>query len=443
MVTTQRKIQHLFLRAGFGESPETIRSFAERNIPDLVDELLERSSQSSELHTLKNPVRGEEASNLRIALMILRSKKQVKELNLAWLEKMAEESAQLREKMTLFWHGHFATRVPFAYLMQVQNNTLRQHALGSFRDLLHAVARDPAMLIFLNNQQNKKGSPNENFARELMELFTLGEGHYTEQDIREAARAFTGWQVNKGGKFEFNAKRHDFGDKTVFGQTGDWNGDDVIDIILDKPQTAEFITEKVYAYFVNEQTDPQRIKELGEQFFASDYDISALLAGIFKSDWFYDEENRGNKIASPIELLVRYRRLFHLKLSDDELWLSSQRILGQILFNPPNVAGWPGGRNWIDSSSLMFRLNLAPLFFEYQKVDKWSGTRADWTVLYNTFENLEPEELVSEVTHALLQTDISDKHTLITRQLLPHTDPKERIKSAVVRTMMLPEFQLI
>lgn len=442
MITKQKKIQHLYLRAGFGETPSRVNDALANEIPGLVDELFKRSDLKDDLAALKNPVRGKEASNLKIALLLLRSKKQVKELNLAWMEKMVNSPAQLREKMTLFWHNHFATKVPFAYLAQVQNNTLRHHALGSFRELLHAVAKDPAMLIFLNNQQNRERSPNENFARELMELFTLGEGHYTEQDIKEAARAFTGWQVNKTGKFEFNSRQHDFGSKTVFGQTGDWNGDDVIDIILNNPRTAKFITQKIYAYFVNDDVNAPRVEELGQLFFKSDYDISSLLAHIFTSDWFYEEENTGNKIASPVELLVRYRRLFSLELTNDELWLKSQKILGQVLFNPPNVAGWPGGQNWIDSSSLMFRLNLAPLFFEYERVDPWAGTKADWSGMYGAFSTKSKEELVREVTQAFIQADTSSKDDLLMRHITGQ-DPEAQVKSAVVRTMMLPEFQLI
>ena len=442
MVTKQRKLQHLYLRAGFGETPERIKALLKKDIPDLVDELFQISSGGDDLKSLKNPVKGKEASNFRIALLLLRSKKQVKELNLAWVEKMANDPSQPREKMTLFWHDHFATKVPFAYLAQVQNNTLRRHALGNFRKLLHAVAKDPAILIFLNNQQNRKNSPNENFARELMELFTLGEGQYTEHDIKEAARAFTGWQVNKAGKFEFKTNLHDFGNKTVFGQTGDWNGDDVIDIILDDPRTAEFITRKIYAYFVNEDVHPSRVQALSRHFFESNYDISSLLTRIFKSDWFYDKDNMGNKIASPVELLVRYRRLFNLKLENDELWLRSQHVLGQVLFNPPNVAGWPSGKNWIDSSSLMFRLNLAPLFFEYKDTDQWSGTKAGWAGMYKAFKNHDKGSLAREVTHAFIQIDVENKHTLLEKHI---TDgpPEAQIKSAIIRTLMLPEFQLV
>ncbi|MEM9856166.1 MAG: DUF1800 domain-containing protein [Bacteroidota bacterium] len=438
MVNKQRKVQHLFLRAGFGESPLNIQKLTQQPIDQLVNGLFEHSAAVNDLLTLKNPVRGKEASNFKIALMLLRSREQVKSLNLAWLAKMPSEPAQLREKMTLFWHGHFATKVPFAYLMQKQNNTLRKYALGSFRNLLHAVAKDPAMLIFLNNHQNRKRSPNENFARELMELFTLGEGQYTEKDIKEAARAFTGWQVDKGGKFYFNARQHDFGYKTVFGKTGDWNGDDIIDIILNTPKTAEFITRKVYAYMVNDSVNEDHVKQLSKLFFESDYNIEALLKAIFISDWFYASDNVGTKICSPIELIIRYRRLFNLELKEDKQWLQAQKVLGQSVFNPPNVAGWPGGRNWIDSSSLLFRMNLAPLLFEYDRATKWSNNTSDWTAVYPVFEGISQDKMIAGVLNSFLQTNALNKGNLIKKY-----SQEDRIESAVLRTMMLPEFQLI
>ncbi|MEM7108272.1 MAG: DUF1800 domain-containing protein [Bacteroidota bacterium] len=438
MVNTQRKVQHLFLRAGFGESPLKIQKLANKPREKLVKSLFDDSKPVNDLDRLRNPVRGKEASNLKIALLILRSKEQVKSLNLAWLEKMTVERAQLREKMTLFWHGHFATKVPFAYLLQVQNNTLRKHALGNFRSLLHAIAKDPAMLIFLNNHQNKKRSPNENFARELMELFTLGEGQYSEEDIKEAACAFTGWQVDKGGKFFFNAKQHDFGDKTVFGKTGDWNGDDIIDFILENPRTAEFITSKIYSFFVNENVNEDHVRQLSKSFFDSNYNIQSLLEAIFLADWFYEPHNVGTKISSPIELIVRYRRLFDLQVKDEKLWLRVQKVLGQMVFNPPNVAGWPGGQTWIDSTSLLFRMNLAPLFFEYERVSKWSNNQSDWSAIHPVFENLDQKEMITNVLNYFLQTEASSKAGLIKNYLRD-----EGPESAVIRTMMLPEFQLI
>jgi uncharacterized protein (DUF1800 family) len=204
MVSKQQQIQHLYLRAGFGETPAVIKQKMNISIDKLVDELFNNSKQYKQLTYLENPADSNEVSNFKILLLLLRSRDQMQELNIDWLNNIYITKAVLREKMTLFWHDHFATSTQLAYLMQVQNNTLRKHALGKFDKLLHAIATDPAMIIYLNNQQNKKDAPNENFAREVMELFTLGEGNlYTEKDIKEAARAFTGWTVNKRGKFEW------------------------------------------------------------------------------------------------------------------------------------------------------------------------------------------------------------------------------------------------
>ncbi len=214
MVSHQQKVQHLFLRAGFGESPTVIKQKTNSSIEVLVDELFTQSKQFRSLNYLEDPVKGKSVSNFKLLIALLRAPEQARQLNLEWMEMLTTSSAQLREKMTYFWHDHFATSTQFAWLMQVQNNTLRKNALGKFGKLLHAIAKDPAMIIFLNNQQNKKDHPNENFAREVMELFTLGEGNlYTEKDIKEAARAFTGWTVNKKGQFEFIEKEHDSGEK--------------------------------------------------------------------------------------------------------------------------------------------------------------------------------------------------------------------------------------
>lgn len=229
-------------------------------------------------------------------------------INLEWLQHCITSEAQLREKMAFFWHGHFATRLLNSQYNENLLNTIRGNALGKFGDLLVAVSKSPAMLSFLNNQQNKKDHPNENFAREVMELFTMGRGHYTEHDIREGARAFTGWSFDKDGHFVFRKNQHDEGTKTFLGETGNFDGDDILKIILKQNATARFITAKIYRFFVNEKPDPSIIDMLSEKFYASGYDISELLNEIFSSDWFYDPKNIGAKIKSPIELIVGIQR---------------------------------------------------------------------------------------------------------------------------------------
>ncbi|MCB0820100.1 MAG: DUF1800 domain-containing protein, partial [Bacteroidetes bacterium] len=282
----------------------------------------------------------------------------VKKLNLEWLKMMGKSEGQLREKMSLFWHGHFAVRVRGFAQVESYVNTIRKYALTDFGTLLMAVSKEPAMLRFLNNVQNRKNSPNENFAREVMELFTLGRGNYTEHDIKEAARAFTGWGISDEDTFELKKNQHDFGEKTIFGKTGNWEGEDVIKMILENRQTSRFITEKIYAFFVNRKLNKSRIEELSTFFYNSGYNIPELMRKIFSSDWFYDKENIASEIKSPVELIVGLNRTFGISYDNTKPLLALQRVLGQTLFFPPNVSGWAGGRNWIDNSTLVTRMNL-------------------------------------------------------------------------------------
>ncbi|WP_164122637.1 MULTISPECIES: DUF1800 family protein [Sphingobacterium] len=285
------------------------------------------------------------------------SAKDIKEFNQQWIRSMVNSTNQLGEKVSFFWHHHFAIRHPNSFLQQDAVNSIRRHALGNFRDLLSEVSKSGAMVLSLNNQQNRKSSPNENFAREIMELFTMGIGHYTEQDIKEAARAFTGWGVGKDGRFAFHRRLHDDGIKQILGKTGRFNGDDVIDIILDHPQTPVFIVTKVYRYFVSETVDQHRVQVLAAAF-RKDYNIRQLLDSIFDSEWFYASQYTGNRVKSPIELLVGMQRLSPVAAIEEQLQYRTQKQLGQVLFNPPSIAGWPSGKNWLDSSTLMVRLQL-------------------------------------------------------------------------------------
>lgn len=288
-------------------------------------------------------------------------KKQVLEVNAIWVRQMCQNEGSLIEKMTLFWHGHFACRtVSNPYQALELNNAMRKEALGSFKSLLLAVARSPAMIGYLHLKQNKKGKPNEDFARELCELFTLGRDvDYTEKDVTEIARAFTGWTVGKDGKHVINPRQHDTGIKTIFGNTGNFGGEEVLDMILENKNTARFIATKVYRFFVRENPEKSHVEELAEVFFNSDYNISEMMRYLFMVPWFY--QSKGEIIKSPISLLVTLGKIFNLNYAHDQTLVKVQRYLGQTLFDPPNVAGWPGGRKWIDSSRMAFRLRLASL----------------------------------------------------------------------------------
>ena len=464
MVSKQQQVQHLYLRAGFGETPAVIKQKMNISIDKLVDELFNNSKQYKQLTYLENPADSNEVSNFKILLLLLRSRDQMQELNIDWLNNIYITKAVLREKMTLFWHDHFATSTQLAYLMQVQNNTLRKHALGKFDKLLHAIATDPAMIIYLNNQQNKKDAPNENFAREVMELFTLGEGNlYTEKDIKEAARAFTGWTVNKRGKFEFIAKEHDDGEKEFMGIKGNFNGQDIIDILLKKQETAQYITKKIYKEFVNETIDEARVTSLAEQFFKDGYDVSKLLRSIFTSDWFYDEKNIGSHIASPVELIVRYKKLIDIGFKDDRAQLAVQKVLGQVLFFPPNVAGWPGGKSWVDSSTLTLRMNIptriiqgggfeirpkpefedAPEDEATLKAKKRSEVYSDWSKLVAAFKQVKKEALTDTIIEAFIQAPKTGIDKALIEQYIDHSTDEKRIISTIGIVMSLPEFQLI
>ena len=217
----------------------------------------------------------------------------IRSLNLSWMEEMVHSNAQLREKMAFFWHNHFACRNINIFYQQQLLHVLRTHALGRFKDLLYEVSKSAAMLQFLNAAQNRKGKPNENFAREVMELFTMGRGHYTENDIKEAARAFTGWSANARGEFIFRPGQHDSGKKTILSHTQNFTGEEVLELLLQQKQTAYFITQKIYRAFVNEAADTEKVAWLAERFYKSDYNISHLMNDIFTADWFYEEKNIG------------------------------------------------------------------------------------------------------------------------------------------------------
>ena len=394
------------------------------------------------------------------------SREDLKNLNIRWLEEMINNEAQLREKMSLFWHGHFACRVINSYFQQELLQTIRENALGNFKDMLRAVSKSPSMISFLNNQQNRKKKPNENFAREVMELFTMGRGNYTETDIKEAARAFTGWGFNLKGEFEFRKFQHDDDKKTVLGKTGNFDGDDVLNILLEQKQTAKYIAKKIYRYFVNDKVDDAKVEWLSNRFYQNDYDIKKLLEDIFTADWFYEEKNIGTKIKSPVELLAGIRRLLPMEMENDQAQILFQKTLGQILFYPPNVAGWPGGKTWIDSSSLMLRLRIPQILSandimdimpktdddvqggmmemaakKLKDVTKGGTAKIDWSLAAAIFEKIPREKLLQKITDTLLQTKGHVPDTLLEKYV--NSENRENfIKSAIVNLMSTPEYQL-
>lgn len=294
------------------------------------------------------------------------------ELRAWWYREMLDTPTPLTERMTLFWHNHFVSsleKVKAPHLMYRQNVLLRRHALGNFRELLHAIAKDPAMVVYLDSAANRRGQPNENFAREVMELFTLGVGQYTEQDVKEAARAFTGWSLDRATyEFRFYPFLHDSGEKQVLGRNGKLDGGDVLDILLAQPATAEFIVTKLWREFVSPQPPAAEVKRLAGIMRAAHYDIKPVLRALFLSDAFYAQENRAALIKSPVELLVGTARQFGIGGMELRLYALAGRQLGQDIFAPPNVKGWPGGEDWINSTTLLGRKQVLARLFHAEEM---------------------------------------------------------------------------
>ncbi|MDX2219600.1 MAG: DUF1800 domain-containing protein [Burkholderiales bacterium] len=373
--------RHLLNRTGFAASPADIDQFAKLTRAEAADRLL-RSARREPV--TPPPAWVDEAILPPYKLRDLSPEERMKEnrLNIErgielrewWFRELLDTPSPLTEKMTIFWHNHFATsqqKVRYGQLMYRQNLTLRKHALGNFGQLLKDIARDPAMVVYLDSAQNRRGQPNENFAREVMELFTLGEGQYSENDIKEVARAFTGWSIDRdNGEFMFRRMAHDGGVKTVFGRTGRFDGNDVLDILLDRPQTAEFITTKLWKEFVSPTPDMEEVHRLARIFRNSRYDISVLMRAMLTSDAFYARENRATLVKSPVEFVVGTLKQFDIQTQYLRPFVFAAAGLGQNLMSPPNVKGWPGGDTWINSSSLLgrkqfldrvFRANDMPL----------------------------------------------------------------------------------
>lgn len=486
-LTNQLKNQHLMWRAGFGPAVEQLSDLSQYSPKQFYKALVKASSKKPEYldvadDYLKGLLMGiDEAGKLNKKELPQEEKKKIQQknregvrnLNMYWMYEMVNSAAQLREKMAFFWHGHFACRNLNVFFQQGLLDILRRNALGNFGTMLKEVSKSAAMLNFLNNQQNRKDHPNENFAREVMELFTLGRGNYSEHDIKEAARAFTGWGATIKGDFAFRKFQHDFGSKTVLGHTGNFDGDEVLDILLQEKQTAKFITRKIYKFFVNDKPDEDKISWLSERFYKNNYEIAGLMEDIFTSDWFYDEKNVGALIKSPIELVVGIQRILPMKLQDDEALLLVQRVLGQVLFYPPNVAGWPGGRNWIDSSSLMMRMRIPRLIDDTDEMnvspkdddDQMMGRKdndntpkgkgqkmmgrankpilaeINWNDYVKYFESTPREALTDTIAKCLLQIKMNVGEDII-KQYSDQSGRENFIKTATIQIMSTPEYQL-
>ncbi len=358
---------HLLARTGFSPTDAEVRALAPLTRGDAVRRLLDDTRRTAvtpppvsatDTAPLRVP-RGETATEEQRKEFRQRQIREGLELRGWWIREMFVTPSPLTERMTLFWHNHFVSAQPkvrVSRLMYRQNVTLRANALGNFGAFLHAIAKDPAMLVYLDGVQNRKGAPNENFAREVMELFTLGEGHYGEQDVKEAARAFTGWSIDRDtGEFVFRRFLHDDGTKTVLGQRGRFDGDAVLDLLLARSETAEHVTAKLWREFVSPDPDPAEIGRIARRFRDSNYEIKVPLREILTSDAFYAPESRGVLVKSPVELVVGSLRQFELFGSPALSFAIAAAGMGQNLLSPPNVKGWPGGEAWINTMTLLAR----------------------------------------------------------------------------------------
>jgi uncharacterized protein (DUF1800 family) len=345
------KVAHLHRRAAFGADWPRLQADVQRRPGDVIDELLKGGPGQQEFDA--------EADALEAAAL---DTGEVRTVQAAWVYRLIHSPHPLGERMTLFWHDHFATsqaKVQNVRLMQRQVAVFRRHALGRFGVLLDEMARDPAMLVWLDATSNRRGNPNENLAREIFELFSLGVGNYTEEDIKQAARALTGWSV-AGEEAAFDPAAHDDGEKTIFGQTGRWNAGDVVRLALMQPACARFLVRKLFRAFVSETAEPTdaMLAPLADGFRLRNYDVAWLLKTMLSSWAFYSAAVMRQCVKSPVGYLVGTARSFGGGASPREV-AEALRELDQELFFPPSVKGWDGGTDWIDPAALRVRQNLA------------------------------------------------------------------------------------
>lgn len=452
-------IQHLYNRIGFGIHPKELKRLSKKTKKQVVNELFKASKKTTLVNidtSFLKDYRAKDLKNVEIRREIQKkSRKKVVEFGIAWYQRLNNPSEILREKMTLFWANHFVCQSNKIIHIQKYNNVLRKNALGNFRLFTKAVSKEAAMLNYLNNKQNKKKSPNENFARELMELFTLGQDQYSEKDIKESARAFTGYNHRFNGDFILRKNHHDKNEKTFFGKTGNFNGDDIIDIILEKKQCALFISEKIYSYFVNENLNMNHINEMAEVFY-KDYNIEKLMRFVLLSKWFYADENLGTKIKSPIEFLVGINTIVPYQLKKTKQLILIQSLLGQVLMKPPNVSGWKTGRNWIDSNTIVTRLRLPSVLlnnaqiaysekgdeetmirnFNKRKLRRKTFIKVDAN--WNTFEENYKKSSNKELINYIINTKLNNG----TAKMLEKGTLQLSKKGFVIQLMSLPEYQL-
>jgi len=453
----EKHLKHLYLRAGFGLDYADFEKLKDKSKEQIINQLFNDVDKTTplklDLSEYDNLIADKtKPKTIRKKAIRKFNKKKVRELNSLWFKKLTVPESVLKEKMTLFWANIFVCKDKNAHFILQYNNILRKHALGNFKEFVQAIAKEPAMIRYLNLKQNIKESPNENFARELMELFTLGVGNYSEKDIKESARAFTGWSFKRDGSFYIKKKQHDFGEKEFFGQKGHFNGDDIIEIITQQKQCARYICKRVYTYFVNPVVDKNHLEELTDVFY-KDYDIKNLMYYVFNADWFYDAKNIGVKIKSPIELLVGMHKTIPFKIDAPRKLILLQKMMNQVLLSPPNVAGWKTDKNWINSNTISFRLNIPTFLLNGGEIDlnEKGNFTDDFKSYYKKnirrFKNVKVDWIYfEEETQNLSKSGLKD--FLIISEINPNTNRFLENQMTVdkknycLQLMSIPEYQL-
>ncbi|HLI96137.1 MAG TPA: DUF1800 domain-containing protein [Candidatus Baltobacteraceae bacterium] len=459
-----RLAAHLLRRAGFGGTSDEVARTAAMPMNAAVDSLVNFPSTANlpEPDNLYNfgqavqqlfpggrPKAVDDMQRRQVFMEIQKGERaSIVALQQWWLNRMLTTPAPLQEKMTLYFHGHFTTAAiqkgVDPQMAFDQNQLFRQYALGNLRNLTWQVSIDPAMLIYLDNATNLAQHPNENYARELMELFTLGVDHYTENDVREAARAWSGWIVNRlTGQARYVPRRHDDGSKTFLGQTGNFSGQNIVEIIYQQPACAEFWANNLLNFFVYNSPEPQLVSAVAALIRASDFNLQPVMSTLLRSNVFYSPRAYRALVKSPVEFVVGTYKTLGLNEIDER----AQRALvqmGQILFYPPNVAGWPGGANWLTSQTVISRENFVASLVNSPMMDD-----ASWMNDMPLNARLAASQLVSTILHgdaspsglAQLADYLNGAGTSALGMLSGENYP-ERVRGAAYLTMAMPAYQL-
>jgi uncharacterized protein (DUF1800 family) len=440
-----KKVGHLYRRAAFGATWSDLQAGLASGPDQTIERLLQGGTGLEAFEAQTAPL---ERSTARGA--------DGKQAGAWWLYRMLYSPHPLREKMTLFWHNHFATsnaKVRNAGYMLGQYDLMYHHALGNFGTLLQEMSKDPAMLVWLDTHISKKGMPNENYARELMELFSLGIGHYSEKDIREAAKAFTGWRI-ENAKAVFRPAEHDESVKTVLGQSGKWQGSDIVRICLEQKSAASFICGKLYRFLVSETVPaaPELLAPLADEFRSSNYDFGAVVARVLRSNLFFSPLVYRTRIKPPVDFVLGLVRALEGHVGSTAL-AQDLASLGQDLFYPPSVKGWDGGPAWLDGHTLLFRQNLALAMTS--TTDDRFGRRIDPAVLARKHGHGDDDRTIDFFERVLLQGDVPAETRQRLRQYweTSRTQPapvywsaqdaaEHRVRALCHLVLALPEYQL-